>query len=469
MHVTIIGAGFSGSALAAELARRGGGNGLRVTLVGVTETFGRGVAYGTALPEHLLNVRAKDLGADADDPGGFAAALALGEQARLDFLPRLAYGDYLQDWLARRLGESAVPVARVEDEAISVERSAGGGFEVLLANGDDFHSDVVVLAVGTLPPQTLSGVGPRLAVHPSYVGWPWQEGALDTIAPEARLLVVGTGLTMADVILSLRRRGHRGHITAISRHGLLPQAHTAQPGAPVELPPRVQQALRHHDLRGLVHALRQLSSVVPDWRTVIDALRPHLQPFWMGLDDANRSRFLRHLRSYWEVLRHRVAPSIAAELDQLRAAGSLDVRPARLLRARRGQHGVEAMVRERGADSAWTGHFDALIRATGLDTDVERTPHPLVSTLRESGLVRGDRYGLGMDTDAALRVRDRSGTSVPGLYCLGPLLRARFWEVTAIPELRVAARDLAIGLLAVAEAEREGAGAAQDRLVQQHA
>lgn len=460
MHITIVGAGFSGVALAAELARRGQGQDLRVSLVGVAESFGRGVAYGNARPEHLLNVRAKDLGADAEDPGGFAEALALGPQARLDFLPRLAYGDYLQHWLGQRLADSPVPVARIADEVVAVERQASGGFQVLLAEGEDFHADVVVLAVGTLPPQTLAGVGPRLAVDHRYIGWPWQDGALDAVPPEARLLVVGTGLTMADVVLSLRRQGHRGHITAISRHGLLPRAHAAVPGAPVDLPPRVQQALRTHDLRGLVKSLRQLSSVAPDWRGVIDALRPHLQRFWTGLDDTDRGRFLRHLRSYWEILRHRVAPAVAGELDQAVAAGTLEVRPARLLRARRGPHGVEAMVRERGAGSAWTGHFDMLIRATGLDTDVERTPHPLVSTLREGGLLRGDRFGLGLDTDAALRVRDRSGAAVPGLYCLGPLLRARYWEITAIPELRVAARDLAIGLLAVTQQTGTGQGAA---------
>jgi len=190
MQITLIGAGFCGSTLAVELLRQGGPD-TRVTLVGQPETFGRGVAYGAARPEHLLNVRAKDLGADAAVPSGFADTLALGERGRLDFLPRLAYGEYLQSRL-QQAAEAARGLARIEEEAVAVDR-VPGGFQVLLANGEDFFSEVVVLAVGALPPQRLAGVGPRLAVDRRYIGWPWQDGAIETIAPEARLLIVGAG------------------------------------------------------------------------------------------------------------------------------------------------------------------------------------------------------------------------------------------------------------------------------------
>lgn len=445
MHITVIGAGFCGSALAAELLRQGGPQ-TRITLVGQPETFGRGVAYGAARPEHLLNARAKDLGLVADAPTGFADALALGEGGRLGFLPRLAYGDYLQDQLHQATAR-ARNFARIEEEVIAVDR-VPGGFRVLLGNGEDFLSERVVLCVGALPPQRLAGVGPRLAVDRRYIGWPWQDGAIDALPPHARLLIVGTGLTMADVVVTLRQRDHRGPITVLSRHGLMPLAHLDTPGAPLELPPSVQQSLRDHDLRGLVRTLRQLSAVVDDWRRIVDALRPHLQPFWRGLDTADRARFLRHLRSHWEAMRHRVAPRVAEQLQALQDGGQLRVLAGRLLRARLGAREVEALVRPRGATSAWVGHFDVLIRATGLDTDIERTSHPLVATLRDAGLLGADPLGLGVAVDDRLQVSDRSGAPVPGLYCLGPLLRGQLWEITAVPELRAAARTLATRLLA---------------------
>lgn len=447
-HITIIGAGFCGTALLRELAQQAGAARIRVSLVGVADTFGSGVAYGAARPEHLLNVRAKDLGIDPDDPGGFSDFLRLGEGGRLEFLPRLAYGDYLRSQLDGAEQQAAFEVERIGEEAVALERAPGGGFRIFLASGEALRSDVVVLALGALPPQALPGIGPRLGVHPRYIGWPWQGTALDGIAPDARILVVGAGLTMVDVAITLAVRGHRGQISAISRRGLAPQPHLALPAPSLELPPNILRALKEHDLAGVLRGVRQLTAVLDDWRRVIDALRPHLQPFWRGLPATQRARFLRHLRPYWEVARHRVAPEAHARLQILQKLGRLRIRPARLLRARLVENGLEAVLRERGREEALSERYDVLIRATGLDTDVDRTSDPLVSSLREAGLVSPDPLGLGLDVDAGLRVQDAAGQPVDGLYCVGPLLRGRLWEITAVPELRVATRQLVTHLLA---------------------
>lgn len=454
MRITIIGAGFSGSTLATLLASEQD-TGTEVCLVGVEETFARGIAYGEARPEHLLNVRAKQLGADPDNPQEFADWLSLGRQGREGFLPRLAYGEYLADRL-HKARQRAGNLALLRQEAIAVDR-IGDGFRVHLDDGSYFASDRVVLALGALPPQRLIGVGPRLARDARYIGWPWQDDALQPIDAAARVLIIGTGLTMADVAASLAARRHHGEIVAISRHGLLPQAHLAEPTPAIELPPSVQQALRKHDVRQLVAALRSLSSVVSDWRGAIDALRPHTQAFWRGLPERERARFLRHVRSYWEVARHRVAPEVGELLEQLKASGQLKVRAARLLRAGVRTTGVEALVRERGRDQIQVEHYDYVVRATGLDTDIVRTTHPLASHLRESGLINADVHGLGVEVSEDFGVLDRHGDPVHGLYCLGPLLRGSLWEITAVPELRNAARTLAQTLLS------SGAGAGQQR------
>ncbi|HET6396168.1 MAG TPA: FAD/NAD(P)-binding protein [Pseudoxanthomonas sp.] len=451
MRITIIGAGFSGSVLATELARVAPA-GVDLCLVGTPEDYGRGVAYGEARPEHLLNVRARDMGATQDHPGEFARWLHLSRRAEESFLPRLAYGEYLHSRLRSAIQVSLAAFSQIQQEAVAVERE-GGAFRVLLADGSDFLSDRVVLAVGALPPQRLQGVGPRLLVDPGYVAWPWQrslqgEDALRRVPPQARVLVVGTGLTMADTVVTLLRRGHQGPITAISRRGLLPRPHLAEPGPSIALPPAVLHALNGGDVRQLLRALRNLAPVVPDWRALVDALRPYLQGYWKTLPDDQRARFLRHLRPYWEVVRHRIAPSLHEELEQLQAQGRLRVRAARLLRARRGPSAVEVVLRERGQAHAVAEQYDVLVRATGLDTDIERTSHPLVGQLRDAGLVSADPHGLGLRANGALEVLDRHGAPVRGLYCLGPLLRGLLWEITAVPELRVAARQLAGQLLA---------------------
>ena len=450
MRITIIGAGFSGGVLATELARAAR-DGDEIHLVGMPESFGRGVAYGEARAEHLLNVRANDLGADPDEPGGFAAWLNLSRRAGQSFLPRLAYGEYLYSRLQESILSSRADVRLHAREAISVERE-GSGFRVLLSTGRDFASDIVVLAVGALPPQRLHGVGPRLAVDRNYIAWPWQRSlagdeAIDRIDPDARVLIVGTGLTLADTVVTLQRRGHRGQITALSRHGLLPQPHAEEPAAPIALPPTVLHALNSGNVRLLLRALRTLAPILPDWRSLVDALRPYHQAYWKTLPAEQRGRFLRHARSYWETVRHRLAPDVHAQLQELQADGRLQVRAGRLLRAGVAAAGVEVLIRERGSDHASAEHYDVLVRATGLDTDVERTSHPLVSQLRDAGLVAADPLGLGVRATAQYEALDRRGLPVRGLYCLGPLLRGQLWEITAVPELRAAARTLATQLL----------------------
>lgn len=435
MRITIIGAGYTGTTLATELATSFDTD-LDVLLVGVSANFGCGVAYGDARGEHLLNARAGHLGATAGNPAEFAQWLNLSANAKDAFLPRVAYGEYLLDRL-HEAESTSTNLTTLEHEVIEID-SLPGGYRVHLDNGDSFYSDRVVLALGALPPQRLAGVGPRLARHWRYVGSPWQEGDLERIATDARLLVVGTGLTMVDVVATLRRRGHRGEIVAVSRHGLLPQRHTEIPGDPIELPPVLLHALRRHDLRALVAAVRSVTRVVDDWRTVIDALRPHLQSFWGGLSIADRGRFLRHVRAYWETHRHRMAPRAADEVDEALSSGRLRLVAGRLVRAGVAGDAVSALIRPRGSLKAEPHTFDGLIRATGFDTDISRTTHPLIQHMVTSGTILPDPLGLGIRTSPDYEVLDAHSCPVPGLYCVGALARGHCWELTAVGELRSA-------------------------------
>lgn len=452
MRITIIGAGFSGVALSAAI-RRSAPPGTTVYLVGMAASYGAGVAYGEARPEHLLNVRARQLGLLPGEEEDFADWFNLGDKGRNSFLPRQLYADYLRDRLHAMGQGGDVRVHQVRREVVAIDR-VEQGFRVQLDDGAALLSDRVVLAVGALPPPPLAGVGPRLAISPRYIGWPWQEQAIERIDADARVLVVGTGLTMADVVATLRQRGHRGRIDALSRHGLLPQPHPELPLVAVDLPPAIRQALAEHDLPELLRRIRALSKVV-DWRALVDALRPHTQALWQGLPEPRRRQFLRHLRAYWEVARHRIAPAVAEHLDAMRASGQLRILSGRLVRAGRAEEGVSALIRERASLELRQERYDVLLRATGLNTDVARTTHPLLAQMRESGMLSADRLDLGLDTSDALEVLDARGLPVPGLYCLGPLLRGRYWEITAVPELRVAARWLAEALVQRATSAKE--------------
>ena len=448
MRITIVGAGYTGSTLATELATSRDTE-LDVCLVGTPGNFGGGVAYGDARGEHLLNARAGQLGATADKPADFARWLNLSERARDAFLPRVAYGEYLLD----RLHDAEVTstnLTSLENEVIEIDRVHGKGYRVHLDDGSSFMSDRVVLAVGALPPQRLPGVGPRLARHWRHIASPWQEGDLDRIDRDAELLIVGTGLTMVDIVSTLNRRGHRGRIVALSRHGLLPQRHTTTPADPVELPPNLRKALRESDLHALVAAVRSVTRVVDDWRVVIDAIRPEIQACWRGLSQTRRGRFLRHVRAYWESHRHRMPPQAAEEIDDAIASGQLRIVSGRLLRAGIADNGLTALIRPRGSVDAERHDFDLLIRATGMDTDITRTTHPLIQHLVAAGTLQPDPLGLGVRVSPTLEALDADGQPVPGLYCVGALARGETWEFTAINELRSAVYGLSRRLRAAA-------------------
>lgn len=416
-HVAIVGGGFSGTVTAVHLADAGA----RVTLIERSGRFGEGVAYGTREPAHLLNVRASNMSALADRPDHFEAWLGDGQGA--SFAGRMKYGAYLQDLLAKIGG----PVERVEDEAVGVESGS-----VALRSGRVVEADAVVIAAGNILPEPWRAFA-KAAVP--YVNEPWSRGGQDAIAELARqtgeLLVLGTGLTMIDAMLSLTAHGFEGRVLALSRRGLLPRPHAAGGGAAPALP----VARRPMDLLRWVRA----RSADGDWRSVVDALRPGTVDIWQSWTDPERSRFLRHLRPWWDVHRHRVAPEIAGQVERWTTEGRLRARAGRVFVGEDG--GLRVLVR--GASNAEPIEIAGIVNCTGPQGDLRTSRDPLIRALLVSGAARTDAFGLGLDVDADCRIVDRTGQVPHGFYAVGPMTRGRFWEMTAVPDIRRQASDLA--------------------------
>ncbi|GIF68287.1 pyridine nucleotide-disulfide oxidoreductase [Asanoa ishikariensis] len=417
MKTLIIGGGPAGALAALAVNRH---SGRAVTVVDPSPELGPGSAYATREPRHLLNSRAGAMSVDPDDPGDFAAWA----RCRPDeFLPRALYGRYLAD----RIG--AVP--HLAHRALRVRPVGPAGWAVELSDGTTRWASDVVLAVGPPPPVFPAAASVAVRRAPGYVAVPWSPGALDGVAATDRVLLLGTGLTAVDAVLTLLARGHRGQIVAVSRHGLLPQAHTDLPGAPLGV-----------DATGLRELLRVLRGS-PDWRASVDALRPRVDQVWSGLTLDEQQRFLRHLARYWEVHRHRCAPEVAAAVAGARAGGALEVIATRLTAIRTAPRGFEvAMPGPRT--------FDAVVNCTGPG---HPAGIPLVRSLVADGLARADPLALGIDVDDAGRPIGRDGRPTEGLHVLGSLRRGRWWETTAIPEIRAQAYAVATRL-ASAPAQR---------------
>ena len=363
-----------------------------------------------------------------DDPAHFARHFAAqGGDAR-GFAERRLFGAYLRAMLGEAVDAGQVQIA--DATAVGATRDSHG-WRVALDSGEAVSARALALAVGNQEPEpirVLAEAGER------YVNNPWGSDARAAVRAlvegNGSALLVGTGLTMVDLALSLDAAGHRGRIVALSRRGLVPRAHADFDPAPVD-----RDQVPSGDLRGLWRWLRRRSAEV-GWRAAIDSLRPHSQALWQALDDPQQRRFMRHGRPWWDVHRHRIAPEVAATIHRLIADGQLEIVAGRIVAATPAEAGVDVTIRRRGAERGSTVHVDYVFNCTGPLHAIERTRDRLLGGLLERGDVRPDRLGIGLAVDG----RSRAGSR---LWALGPLTKGRYWEIIAVPDIRAQAAAVA--------------------------
>ncbi|MDQ3079521.1 MAG: FAD-dependent oxidoreductase [Pseudomonadota bacterium] len=412
--VVIVGGGFSGTMTAAQLS----GHGLHITLVEGGGRGGQGTAYSTSEAVHLLNVPAAKMSAWPDRPHDFVAA---GNEAGA-FAPRRNYGVYLRGIFDRAL---AGGVELVEGRAVSAARD--GGWRITLDDGRLLNARALVLAQGNQPPEPMQ-VGADID-GALFVNNPWgpeARAAIERVATDdGAVLVLGTGLTMIDMLLSLEAAGHRGRVVALSRRGQVPRSHAPHEAAPVEY-----DQLPKGNVMALWRWLRQRAAAV-GWRGAVDSLRPHAQALWRGWSVEEQRRFLRHARPYWDVHRHRIAPQVAAQLETATSAGRLEVVAGRLRSVIGDSGALVASYSRRNApsDDPSRERFGAVFNCTGPLGAMERTRDPLLRQMIGDGIVAIDHLGMGIAVDGGSRAAER-------VWALGPLTKGAFWEIVAVPDIR---------------------------------
>jgi uncharacterized NAD(P)/FAD-binding protein YdhS len=440
-QVLVVGAGFSGSLAALHLLASPGGP--NVTLAERGGGFGPGLAFGANNGPHLLNVRAGNMSAFPARPTHFIDWLrGEGGQPEADaagFASRRTFGAYLQQLLreAATAGHSAARLQLVADSVVDLERQEDGRLQATFDMGRTQSFDAVVLALGALPPVGPKVPDPKVLEHPRYVANPWAGGALANVRPKDTVMLLGASLTMVDVVSSLVAAGLQQPMLALSRRGLLPNRHAGAPAAgqaPPRIGERLSQSLRY---------FRDQVKKGADWRTAFDALRPLTASLWRGMTLVEQQRFLRHLRPYWDVHRHRMAPAVAERVAGMIAAGKLKVGAGRLADLKVDGDGLIAVWRPRGEATTQAARVDWLINCTGQSGSVERTADPLLSALVRRGLLRADPLRLGMEVDDHYQVVGADGAGDHSLTAIGPLTRGAFWETAAVPDLRVQAQALA--------------------------
>lgn len=440
IRLVVIGGGFTGAVVAMN-AVRATDQALMITVIEPLAVLGRGIAYGTEDPAHRTNVPSDRMNLFRGEPDGATSWLRqhaflvdptfCDEQGHF-YVARAAYGNFVENALDVTL-KCARDRVCFEHRRTVVTGIAADGNGWSIATGDDelVKADVAALCVGHSVPALPCSVPAAVKDHPKFIVDPWADQALAAIGEGDSVLIVGTGLTMADVAVSLIGRGHQGPLTAISRRGLLPRSHGPFRSdydlfgdRPV---PRTALGL----LRLVRHRIRQ-DGEVQGWQSIVDGLRFKLPEVWRALPSGEKRKALHRLLPFWDVHRFRIAPQVNTALQQAQETGQLTVERAGLVGLTREDGGFVAGLKGAGSDVS-ERCFDAVVLCTGPEKDLRR--NPLIAGLFASGIARLDETGLGLAVDSDSRIVSRAGQPWLNLWAFGPITRGTFGEMTGAPDI----------------------------------
>ncbi len=430
--IAIIGGGVSGTLTAFHLAKQQ--TGARIVLIHQEPTVGLGLAYSTPSLRHLLNVPAGKISALPHQPDHFLRWL----RARHDpsatphtFAPRALFGRYIQHIFTE------THTIETQQGQVTDYRPTPTGALLTLEDGRRLHANLTVLALGNFDPAPLPGIEPAAELAGVYCHNAWRASAYAGLDPHAPVTVIGTGLTAVDVLLRLRETGHRGIITAVSRHGVFPTRHApytplATSAIPLDTPATAVDYLR---------AIRTAIRSGAEWRAAIDSLRDATNQLWLRLPLSERKRFRRHLQRRWDVVRHRMAPPIAKAVQSELDAGTLVIRQGRVSAVTL-QNGQACVALETHSGTAAFTTARA-INCTGPSLNYRRVHSPLLKKLFANGIATPGPLGVGLRTNRDGALIDNLNRASENLFTLGPSRQGTLLESIAIPEIRQQAVRLA--------------------------
>ena len=453
--VLIIGGGLSGTMLAVQLLRLPGTR--QILVIEPRPELGRGEAYSAVELGHTLNGNAARMSVDPDNADDLTQWLteyiAAGGWPESDqqhvpvselFPPRGIFGLYAQQRLAQARAGSASTVEHVRAEVVDVQVEPAG-VRLTLDDGQQLRGAQAVLATGMFPaartPQTQSSGLNAAAVDP------WDVQAMTQLDPQSTVLIIGSGLTMVDAVVSLEQAGHRGPIEIFSRHGLLPHVRR-QPPAWADF------LAEDHRLRSPLQLLRavrrQCHSAQAqgiDWQAPLDTVRAHIGRLWSQASERQKRQFVRHVRPWWESHHHRSPPLSAELVARLHKQGRLRIQAASFLGLEPTVNGVVTLrLRRRGEQHITHVSGAALINSSGIEYDWRRVARPLPRQLLARGLIKPGPLALGIAAHASGAVLDAQGVASERLFAMGPPLRGMWWESTAVTDVAIQAKALACRL-----------------------
>jgi len=476
-RIAVIGGGFSGTLTIANLVRK--------SLIPLTvEWFeergepGKGVAYSTRDTSHLLNVRTDRIGAFAGKPEGFWEWLHTQEGASHaakfwphgnvkpeSFAPRALFGAYLASILDEALTAAKNKGIRIHIHSKTVADAmpvAWHRLAIEAGTGEPVVVDALILATGNLPPACFPFEETLGASKKYYVTDIWNPNVdgvfphrVSALPANSDIVIIGTGLTMIDALLTLHNHGYPGRVAALSRHGWLPAAHreNVRPYPAWEWTQAPERA--PISALGLLVGLRRevckAMSAGYDWRSVIDSLRPVTPLLWRRLDLKEKRRFLKRLFSLWNIHRHRMAPEVARKLEALLKSGKLRIIAGKIDNVTPGKSGLQVGCHARGADTVNFTEAALLLNCTGPQSNIGTSMHELLNAMRARGLLIAHALQMGIE----MTPKGTAAGASDAIFPLGTLLMGEVFECVAVPELRQQADKVTDEVLAYLQSGRQ--------------
>jgi uncharacterized NAD(P)/FAD-binding protein YdhS len=441
VRIAILGGGFTGAAVALNIVEAASLP-VEILIFEPRQKLGAGLAYDTENPVHRINVPATKMSISTDDPLEFqnwldAHGIEQADPAGLGpdghyYTHRAAFGDYVNDKIKPYLMDGRV--RHVRKRVTAVEKGEAG-FCIKTEGGDYYPVDVATIATSHPPPTAPEPLARFLFGNPAFIKDGSLPSALENIAPQDTVLVVGNGLTASDIIATLLARQHQGAITAISRRGLRSRGHSPVPHEPYGDFVAVRFRSASQLLARIRQVIRDAASVNIGWQAVIDAVRAQGQQIWSNLPLQEKRRILRHVRPYWDVHRFRIAPQVSQALEAAIDRGQLRSFAASVTSVSYFRDKICVGFRRSRETQPWSANFDKVVIATGPSHRDIIDKQPFLAKLAKEGLAVLDATQLGLDIDQYSRLKGRDGLPTDNLYVAGPLARGRWGELMGLPQV----------------------------------
>lgn len=444
--IAIIGGGLSGTVVAMRLLEQK--KPVEVVLFErVASQLFRGIAYSSALKLQPLNVRAKQMNLWSAKPGHFYSWMDEHRQNYLEhqpsqdeFIRRDAFGDYVESQFKKTLETTDNRFSVVVDEITAIN----GGEKAfnLVSAKSAYSADVVILALGNFLPGDVPISNNDFYHSDQYQSNPWDIRWMERLDADAPVLFVGSGLTTVDQIINLLHNGHRGKITIMSRRGFVPKPHYNYDV--VQLPPLpVLRGMAILDVVKMIRTMvKRYEPTGVDWRNVIDTVRHQVPEIWAALPTEERKRFLRHVRPFWEVHRHRIPENSYQIISKKVESGQIAIIAGRLIDITNEEQFARVEIRRRGEQSPSTIMVKKVVNCTGPQSDFRKIGQPLIVDLLQKGWLQTDELGLGLSVNSQGQPLNKDGNPVTNLYTIGSLRKGAMWECTALREIVMQADEL---------------------------